>query len=73
MDVTVGHTDKLARITVGAVAGVLSIAILAGSVSLPTVLSPVLGLAAAILLVTGYTGLCPFYSLLGVDTCSTTA
>ncbi len=73
MDVNVGSTDKLTRIAVGAVAGLLSIGVLVGSVSLPAVLSPVLGLVAVIMLVTGYTGLCPVYSLLGVDTCSATA
>lgn len=42
---------------------------LAGSVSLPTVLAPVLGAVALILLVTGLTSFCGLYAVLGVDTC----
>jgi hypothetical protein len=70
MRTNVGDTDKFTRTAAGAVAGAVSLAILAEAVSLPAVLSPVLGLAAAILLVTSYTGVCPLYSVLGVDTCS---
>ncbi len=66
MRTNVGDTDKLTRTAVGAIAGAVSLAILAEAVSLPAVL----GLAAAVLLVTSYTGVCPLYSMLGVDTCS---
>lgn len=69
METNVGSTDKWARIGTGAVAGLASIAILAGALSLPAVLAPVLGIAAVILLVTGVTGFCGLYTLLGVDTC----
>jgi|APHM01.1.fsa_nt_gi Protein of unknown function (DUF2892). len=69
MDINVGQTDKTVRTAVGAIAGAVSLAILANAVSLPSVAAPVLGLAAAILLVTSYTGMCPLYSALGVDTC----
>jgi hypothetical protein len=66
----VGETDRMVRIGIGALAGLISLAILANVVQLPELASPVLGLAAVVLLGTGYTGMCPIYSLLGVDTCS---
>ncbi|WP_092695099.1 YgaP family membrane protein [Halorientalis regularis] len=69
MDTNVGSTDKLVRIVVGAIAGLLSVGTLAGVLPLSTVLSPVLGLGAVILLMTGMTGFCGLYALLGVDTC----
>ncbi len=70
MDQNVGSTDKKLRTLVGAVAGVVSLAILAGPVPLPTILSPVLGVVAIMMLGTALTGTCGLYSLLGVDTCS---
>lgn len=69
MDVNVGQTDKTVRIVVGALAGVISLATLAGAVPLPALAAPVLGIGALILLVTAYTGFCGLYSVLGVDTC----
>ncbi|KAA9396054.1 DUF2892 domain-containing protein [Haloarcula sp. CBA1130] len=69
MDRNVGATDKRVRIGLGAIAGLVSIAILAGVLSLPLLVAPVLGLGAVILLVTGLTGFCGLYSLLGMDTC----
>lgn len=68
MQKTVGGFDSTARVLAGAVIGTVSLGVLAGALSLPALLSPVLGLTALILLVTGVTGLCPLYSLLGVDT-----
>jgi len=65
----VGSRDRALRTTVGAVAGTASIATLAGAVSLPTVLSPVLGVVAIVMLVTATVGTCPIYSMLGVDSC----
>jgi tetrahydromethanopterin S-methyltransferase subunit C len=65
----VGATDGTIRIGLGAIAGLVSLAILAGSLSLPALASPVLGLVAVILLGTGVTGVCPLYSVLGMDTC----
>ncbi len=75
MDMTqnVGGTDRIARTAIGAVAGTVSLAVLADLVSLPAVTSPILGVVAVLLLVTSYTGVCPLYSLLGVDTSSRTA
>ena len=70
MDQNVGSGDQLFRTTAGATAGVASIATLAGAVSLPTVLSPVLGLVAIMMLTTATVGTCPVYSVLGVDSCS---
>lgn len=69
MNRNVGSGDKRLRTAVGAVAGTTSIAALAGAVSLPAVLSPVLGLVAIMMLVTATVGTCPIYSMLGVDSC----
>jgi hypothetical protein len=66
----VGATDRQLRTGVGAIAGIVSLAILTGALSAPAVLSPVLGVVALIMLVTAATGTCGLYSLLGVDTCS---
>lgn len=68
MQKTVGDFDSTARVLVGAVLGAASLAILGSVVSAPMLLAPVLGVAALIMLVTGVTGLCPLYSLLGFDT-----
>jgi len=69
MERNVGSTDQLVRVLFGAVAGVVSLAVLANAVSLPVILAPVLGVAALILLVTGLTGFCGLYKVLGFDTC----
>lgn len=69
MERNVGSTDQIARILFGALAGIVSLAILASAVSLPTVLSPVLGIAALILLGTGFSGFCGLYKLVGLNTC----
>lgn len=70
MNNNVGSVDQTLRTAAGAVTGVASIAILAGVGSLPTVLSPVLGVVAVMMLVTAAVGTCPVYSMLGVDSCS---
>jgi hypothetical protein len=64
----VGSTDRFARIALGALAGVVSLGALFDAVPLPSVASPVLGVLAVILLGTGLTGTCGFYSLIGVST-----
>jgi hypothetical protein len=69
MSRNVGSADRGVRIGLGALAGLVSVLALAGSVSLPTVLAPVLGAVALILLVTGLTSFCGLYAVLGVDTC----
>ncbi|MGB9951254.1 YgaP family membrane protein [Haloarcula marismortui] len=70
MERNVGSTDKTARILIGALAGLLSLGILASAVPLPAILAPVLGFASVLLLATGVTGFCGLYGLLGIDTCS---
>lgn len=66
----VGSMDRQLRIALGAIAGIVSLAILADTLSLPEIASPVLGVVALVLLATGATGTCGLYSVLGVDTCS---
>ena len=68
MEQNVGQTDKLARIAVGAVLGLASLAILGDYVSANEILSPILGIAALVMLATGATGTCGVYSVLGIDT-----
>lgn len=70
MDRNVGSTDQALRTAAGAVAGAVSIATLTGTVSLPMVLSPVLGIVAIMMLVTATVGTCPIYSVFGIDSCS---
>ncbi len=69
MEQNVGSTDKLVRTVLGALSGAASLAILAGSLSAPSVLSPVLGIVAIAALGTAATGSCGLYSVLGVSTC----
>lgn len=69
MDINVGATDKSVRTIIGAIAGVLSLAILAGPLSAPALASPVLGVVALIMLGTAATRSCPVYSVLGMSTC----
>lgn len=73
MNRNVGSTDQVLRTAAGAVAGTASIAILAEIISLSTVLSPVLGVIALVMLTTAAVGTCPVYSVLGVDSCSRNA
>jgi hypothetical protein len=70
MEPNVGATDRQVRTALGALAGASSLAVLAGVLSLPGVVAPVLGIAALVLLGTAATGTCGLYALLGVDTCS---
>ena len=70
MSKNVGSVDKALRTAVGAVGGIASLAILAGAGSFPTVLSPILGIVAIMMLATAAVGTCPIYSLFGIDSCS---
>lgn len=70
MEHNIGSMDRTTRILFGAVTGLLSLAILASVISLPTVVSPLLGVVSFIMMGTSVTGFCPLYTLLGVDTCS---
>lgn len=69
MEKNVGTTDKQVRTAVGAIAGLVSLAILAGVVPLPVLLSPILGVVALIMLGTAATGSCPLYTIAGIQTC----
>jgi hypothetical protein len=69
MNQNIGAADRGVRTVVGAVAGAVSIATLAGAVPLPALAAPVLGLVALVMLATAAMNTCPVYSLLGVDTC----
>lgn len=69
MEVNVGLMDQKVRIALGAVLGIVSLAILfTEMIPLPEIASPVLGIISAILLVTGYFRKCVIYSALGMDT-----
>ena len=72
MEETVGDTDKIVRIVLGAVSGLFSLGILAGvvpeSIPAPLIASPILGLVAIVLLGTAFTSKCALYSALGIDT-----
>jgi hypothetical protein len=70
MDENVGATDRQLRTALGAVLGIASLAILAEVIAFPSVLSPILGVLALVMLGTAATGTCGLYSLIGVDTCS---
>jgi hypothetical protein len=65
----VGATDGRVRIGLGAIIGLVSLAVLAGALPLSPLASPVLGLGVMILIGTGVTGFRPLYSVLGMDTC----
>lgn len=60
----VGTLDRIARLGLGAVLGVV---FLAGIIAAP--LSWLVGLLSVIMLATGALGSCPIYTLLGVRTC----
>ncbi|ELY45653.1 YgaP family membrane protein [Natronorubrum sulfidifaciens] len=68
MKQNVGRTDQLVRLALGAVLGLASLAILGGVVSLPMVLSPVLGVFSLVFLATAVTSVCGLYSALGIST-----
>jgi len=70
MNQNVGSMDRKLRTLVGALAGVVSLATLAGAGPLPAIASPILGVVAIMMLGTALTGTCGVYSILGVDTCS---
>ncbi|SHG92351.1 YgaP family membrane protein [Halobaculum gomorrense] len=68
METNVGSTDTLVRIVVGALAGAVSLAGLAGALEVQGVVSLVLGIVAALMLGTAFTSKCALYSVLGVST-----
>lgn len=75
MEENVGLMDQKVRIALGAVSGLVSLLVLAQSqnlvsemLPLPAIASPVLGVVALVLLVTGYRKKCQLYAMLGMDT-----
>jgi len=68
METNVGSTDRLVRIVVGALAGIVSLAGLAQVVELQGAVSLLLGIVAVLMLGTAFTNRCAVYSLLGVNT-----
>jgi len=66
MHKTVGKTDRILRgaLAIGAVAG-------SGVVGFSSAWGIVLLAVAAIMVVTGASGYCPVYSLIGISTCGT--
>ena len=69
MKQNVGSMDSTVRLLLGAVAGLLSLGILASAVPLPVIASPLLGVVSIVMIGTSLTGFCPLYTLLGVDSC----
>lgn len=72
MEENLGETDKVVRIVLGAVSGLISLGILADlipeSLPAPMIASPILGLVAMALLATAFTNKCGLYSALGMNT-----
>jgi hypothetical protein len=68
METNVGDTDQLARIILGGILGIASLAILGNAVDAPMIASPILGALSLVMLITGATSKCGLYSLLGVNT-----
>lgn len=72
MQENVGDTESIVRILLGAVAGLLSLGILAdvlpSSLNIPEIASPILGVLAIVLLATGFTSKCELYSVLDINT-----
>ena len=71
MEENVGETDKVLRIALGAVSGLISLGILIDlipeSIPAPIIASPILGLVAIALLATAFTNKCGLYSALGIN------
>ncbi|MFD1293302.1 DUF2892 domain-containing protein [Lutibacter holmesii] len=65
MKKTVGSTDKIIRIVLAIVIGYFAYSTSFEAVWLQTVLYVV----SAVLFITAFTGLCPLYSILKVNTC----
>lgn len=60
-----GIADRIARVYIG---DALLITAVMGS--LPSAVNAILGIAGAVLVITGMAGRCPLYKLLGIDTTS---
>lgn len=68
MEENVGGNDRLVRILLGAVLGLVSLGVLGGYLQYPMWTSPVLGVLALVLFGTAYTCKCKFNEMLGRDT-----
>ena len=65
MKINEGIADRIARAYIG---DALLITAIMGS--LPSAVNAILGIAGAVLVVTGMAGRCPLYKLFGIDTSS---
>jgi hypothetical protein len=66
MKKNIGSTDKIIRILVAALIGILLITnVISGTVGI------VLVVVAAILLLTSFINFCPLYAIFGIKTCKT--
>lgn len=63
MNINEGIADRIARVYIG---DALLITAIMGS--LPSALNAILGIAGAVLVITGMAGRCPLYKLFGIDT-----
>ncbi len=63
MKINEGIADRIARAYIG---DALLITAIMGS--LPSAVNAILGIAGAVLVITGMAGRCPLYKLLGIDT-----
>jgi hypothetical protein len=66
MEKTVGSTDKIIRIIIGIILLIIAFALPVGAV-----LKVILVIFGIVALITAISGLCPLYSLLGINTCKT--
>ncbi len=65
MTVNEGWTDRIIRVVLGIILGILALKHTGGILGMW-----ILGILAVIALVTGFTGVCGIYRLLGIRTCS---
>lgn len=64
MKTNIGDVDKIARLSLAILVGVLFYAeVISGTTAL------ILGILAAALFITSFIGFCPLYTILGVNTC----
>lgn len=68
MQHNVGDVDRIARLVLGTVLVVVGLASVAGGVGPGPIVAVGLVLVGAVLAVTGWTGSCPIYGVLGVRT-----
>jgi len=69
METNVGTPDRLVRLVLGAVIGLVGLAALGGLLELTSVIGVAAVVVGLVLVGTALTRTCLVYSLLGVDTC----